>query len=149
MWYGSVATENTKPDYCGYLRRITPENLGEMSAHIAPNVHFKDPFNDVHTLADMQAIYADMFEQISDFSFEIHEQLSDGPVTVITWTLGGTLMNKPWSVDGASRLMFNEAGLLTEHVDFWDAAGGLYERFPIIGRLLAAIRRKLSVQSSG
>ena len=130
----SIDAQN--PDYCGFLRRITPENL---------NVHFKDPFNDVNTLADMQAIYADMFEQVSDFTFDIHEQLSDGPVTVITWTLGGTLMGKPWAIDGASRLTFNEAGLLIEHVDFWDAAGGLYERFPVIGWLLGVIRRKLSV----
>ena len=137
-----------KPDYCGFLRRISPENLDEMARHIAPNVHFKDPFNDVNTLADMQAIYADMFEQISDVAFDIHEQLSDGPVTVITWTLGGTLMRKPWAVDGASRLVFNEAGLLIEHVDFWDAAGGLYERFPVIGWLLGVIRRKLSVAAT-
>ena len=93
----------------------------------------------------MQAIYADMFEQVSDFTFDIHEQLSAGPVTVITWTLGGSVMGKSWAVDGASRLIFNEAGLLTEHVDFWDAAGGLYERFPVIGWLLGVIRRKLSV----
>tara|TARA_R110002126_G_scaffold232304_4_gene376777 strand:- start:1236 stop:1670 length:435 start_codon:yes stop_codon:yes gene_type:complete len=140
-----VSIDAQNPDYCGFLRRITPENLNEMARHIAPNVHFKDPFNDVNTLADMQAIYADMFEQVSDFTFDIHEQLSDGPVTVITWTLDGTLMGKPWAIDGASRLTFNEAGLLIEHVDFWDAAGGLYERFPVIGWLLGVIRRKLSV----
>ncbi len=134
-----------KPDYCGFLRRISPDNLDEMALHIAPDVHFKDPFNDVHTLSDMRAVYADMFEHVTALTFDIHEQLSEGPVTVITWTLGGTLMGKPWSVDGASRLMFNKTGLLTEHVDFWDAAGGLYERFPIIGWLLGALRRKLSV----
>jgi len=140
-----VSVDAEGPDYCAFLRRISAENLDEMARHIAPNVHFKDPFNDVNSLAHMQAIYADMFEQVSDFTFDIHEQLSAGPVTVITWTLGGSVMGKSWAVDGASRLIFNEAGLLTEHVDFWDAAGGLYERFPVIGWLLGVIRRKLSV----
>lgn len=132
--------------YCQYLQSITAESVIALDQHVSAKVHFKDPFNDVHGIDSMRAVFIDMFENISDISFDIHDQMSEGNTTIITWTMSGILMKKPWSVDGASRLTFDDGGFLTEHLDYWDAAAGLYEKLPFIGWLPRALRRKLSIQ---
>ena len=38
-------------------------------------------------------------------------------------------------IHGASLITFNEAGLVSEHRDYWDAAEELYEKLPLIGAL--------------
>lgn len=134
------------PDgYCRYLENITPENLNEITAHVSQNVHFRDPFNDVHGIDKMHAVFEDMFENISDIEFVIEDRLDKGDVTIIIWTLSGILFKKPWSVPGSSRLTFNDAGFLSEHIDFWDSGAGLYEHIPFIGWLPRALRRKLRI----
>ena len=131
--------------YCDYLERIHPDNLGELMSLISQDVHFKDPFNDVRGAGAMYAIFADMFEHVRDLKFRIHERFEKDAVTVIHWTMSGEVMGEAWSVEGMSRLSFDAHGLLAEHVDYWDAASGLYERFPVIGWMLRRIRQKLAV----
>jgi steroid delta-isomerase len=88
-----------------------------------------------------------MFEHVRDLEFTIHHRMSDGEVCVILWTLSGRIMNRDWSVDGASRLRFNDDGLLAEHIDHWDAAAGLYEKMPGIGWLMRRLRKRLEAAS--
>ena len=132
--------------YCRFLESLTPENLHDIDQHVSADVHFRDPFNDVHGIEKMRAVFDDMFENISNIEFVIEDRMDQGQVTIITWTLSGVLMKKPWSVPGASRLTFNDAGMLTQHIDFWDAASGLYEHLPFIGWLPRALRRKFRIQ---
>ena len=131
--------------YCDYLESLTHDTLDRLDEYVHENVRFKDPFNDVSGAPAMRAILSDMFEQVSDLQFVIHRRLGNAPEAAIEWTLSGQLMEKPWSVDGTSVLTFDENGLLTAHIDYWDAASGLYERFPVIGWLLRGLRRRLQI----
>ena len=131
--------------YCDYLQRMDGTNVGELTVHVSPGVHFKDPFNDVHGIAAMRAVFIDMFEHLRDPVFSIHHRMSDGDVCVIVWTLSGRLMNRDWSVDGASQLRFDAQGLLSEHIDHWDAASGLYEKIPAVGWFIRYLRKRLEV----
>lgn len=131
--------------YCDYLQGLTPETVGELGKLVAPNVHFKDPFNDVRGAVAMHAIFVDMFEHVQDLGFHIHHRMEDGRAAVIVWTLTGRIMDRDWAVDGASVLKFDDDGRLTEHVDHWDAAAGLYEKMPAIGWVVRRIRKRLEV----
>ncbi len=134
--------------YCAYLERVQLETLGELEEFVHPDVRFKDPFNDVQGIEAMRAILAEMFELIPGITFTIHRRVGTEPEIVIIWTLKGRLRGKPWSVDGSSYLTFDEQGLLTSHIDYWDAASGLYEHFPLIGWPLKAMRRRLQHRPS-
>lgn len=134
------------PDgYCAFLESLTPETLEDIGSHVSADVHFRDPFNDVYGIEKMHAVLEDMFDGISNITFQIEDRLDKNDVTIIVWTLSGILFNKPWSVPGTSRLTFNADGYLTEHIDFWDAGAGLYEHIPFIGWLPRALRRKLRI----
>lgn len=131
--------------YCDFLERVTAANVAELETLVSPGVRFKDPFNDVVGAPAMRAVFDDMFEHVQDLEFRIHHRMTDGEVCVILWTLSGRIMNRGWSVDGASQLRFSDDGLLTEHIDHWDAAAGLYEKMPGIGWLIRRLRKRLEV----
>ncbi len=131
--------------YCDYLEGLTRKSVSNLTRHVAPDVHFKDPFNDVRGADAMRLIFDDMFEHVQDLSFRIHHRMEDGQAAVIVWTLAGRIMDRDWSVDGASVLKFDENGLLSEHVDHWDAAAGLYEKMPGVGWFVRRIRKRLEV----
>ncbi|WNJ99445.1 nuclear transport factor 2 family protein [Thalassospiraceae bacterium LMO-JJ14] len=131
--------------YCDYLQRMDGTNVGELTDHVSPGVHFKDPFNDVHGAGAMRAVFIDMFEHLHDPDFTIHHRMNDGDICVIVWTLSGRLMNRDWSVDGASQLRFDQQGMLSEHIDHWDAASGLYEKIPAVGWFIRYLRKRLEV----
>lgn len=142
-----AANGNTSPGvdaYCAFLESVTPDSLLQLRNLVAEDVHFRDPFNDVTGIDKMLAIFDDMFETIGPCTFDIHERTGDAGHCFITWTLTGTLFGKPWRADGASELRFTDQGLLSEHIDYWDAAQGVYEYFPILGRILRMLRRRLA-----
>lgn len=130
--------------YCDFLEAVTPENLHRLRNLAARQVHFRDPFNGVNGVDEMIAIFEDMFKTVGPCTFKIHGRTGGNSHCFITWTLTGVLFGKPWSVDGASELRFDDDGLLSSHIDFWDAAQGVYEHFPVIGGILKMLRRRLS-----
>ncbi|MBO6521155.1 MAG: nuclear transport factor 2 family protein [Rhodospirillales bacterium] len=133
--------------YCDYLERLTADNVDELRSFCAADIHFKDPFNDVTGVERMRAVFVDMFEHVRGLEFRIHHRMNDGVACVIVWTLSGHIMNRDWSVDGASKLRFDAGGKLVEHIDHWDAAAGLYEKMPVVGWFARRLRKRLEVAS--
>ncbi|MFW6322186.1 MAG: hypothetical protein ACOC02_01025, partial [Guyparkeria sp.] len=52
------------------------------------------------------------------------------------------------SIEGMSELVLGADGLVVEHVDYWDPAGQLYERVPLLGWLMRRIRHRLAAPSA-
>lgn len=49
------------------------------------------------------------------------------------------------TIDGVSEVRFDSVGLITAHIDYWDAARQLYEKLPLLGGVLRMIRHRLAV----
>lgn len=130
--------------YRQYLETLTPETLSELSEYVSENVRFKDPFNDVRGLDAMTAVLQDMFENVDGIRFRVARIAGDTEGCLMTWHFEGTLGGKPWAFEGSSAIRFTADGRVSEHIDYWDAAGALYERLPVIGWLLSRLRRRLA-----
>lgn len=135
--------------YVHFMQSVASFDLDTLAQFIAPDIHFIDPFNDTTGLAHYRRIIEDMRHQLGDLNIEILDSaMVANERALIRWRLSGSMTafkGKFWSVDGCSLVRFNETGLVTEHIDYWDAAGQLYESFPIIGRLLRMLRARLAV----
>lgn len=131
-------------DYCREFEQLSPETLDNLQALVSANVHFRDPFNDVTGWSGMRRVMVDMFEHCDAPRFTVTEQVLDGDRAYLRW---GFETRVPvlgrLKVDGLSRLAFDEAGLICEHLDFWDASP-IYLRLPLIGWLLRKVRKRLS-----
>ena len=127
------------------LVKLNPETLDEISIYVAPNIRFKDPFNDVEGIKEMKMIFSHMFEEIKDISFKVTKSFAGDSSGCIEWTFSGKLRDNPWIFNGTSILVFDHTGLIVEHTDYWDAAREFYEKIPFIGWVLAVIRKRLAV----
>ena len=112
--------------YQRFLETLTPGSLDGLREHVTADVHFKDPFNDVHNAADMARVFRHMFENVGEIRFVVHTAITEGDRCLMAWRFEGLLRDRPWAFDGTSMIRFAEDGRVCEHIDYWDAAGNFY-----------------------
>ena len=83
-----------------------------------------------------------MFETLNTPKFVIDEAVLESDVAYIKWKFTGAVNTKQLKLVGLSRVVFDEQGLVSEHIDYWDASEQFYMKLPIIGSILRFIRNK-------
>lgn len=134
--------------YAAYFERVSLDNLNELRDLCAPDVRFRDPFNDVRGHDQIVRVFAKMYEHVAEPTFEVIDNAVSGSNSYIRWVF--RFKNKkngaPFSIDGMTEVHFDDAGRVTAHLDHWDVASQLYERVPVLGTVLRAIRRRLALK---
>jgi hypothetical protein len=129
-----------------FFEAVAPSNLHRLGEFYDPQVRFKDPFNDVLGIPAVQHIFAHMFVQLSQPRFVVTHQVLQGHQCFLTWEFKfgfkGFKTGQTQTILGATHLVFNEAGLITLHRDYWDAAEELYEKMPVLGGLMRWLKRR-------
>lgn len=150
---------NPLEQYINFMQSVEDFDLDKLDEIVAEKIHFVDPFNDTIGITHYRRIIEDMRNQLTNLKIDVVEHaMVQGAVqngielvnsrALIRWRLSGNLKsfkNRFWEVEGCSSVSVNEQGRICEHLDYWDAAGQLYESFPLLGSLLRYVRRKLSV----
>ncbi|GHD64267.1 nuclear transport factor 2 family protein [Jeongeupia chitinilytica] len=129
-----------------WYETLSPATLDDLGRHYADNVHFKDPFNDVHGLAGVRRVFAHMFASTGTPRFTVLERVADGRQAFVTWDFHCTVRGRPLTLHGASRLCFDAHGRVCLHRDYWDSAEELLHKLPVIGAPLRGLRRLLSAR---
>ncbi len=130
--------------YRRYLETLTPASLDRLSDYVAPDVRFADPFNDVRGIDGMTRVFRHMFDNLGEVRFAVRHCVSDGRTCLMAWRFESRLRGEPWAFDGVSVVRFDDGGKVIEHIDHWDAARDFYERLPLVGGLLRALRRRVA-----
>jgi hypothetical protein len=142
--------------YVEFMTGLTPARLAELPAIVTDDMHFRDPFNDVVGRAHFGRCLEDMLHQLADLEIDVTHT---APLTprrgadaqarhALWWRFSGRLVRfggRHWEVTGMAVVTLAADGRVAEHLDYWDAAGGLYEELPLIGALMRWIRRRLAV----
>ncbi len=131
--------------YAAAFENLDRESLPCLLALFHPDAHFRDPFNDVRDVAAIGRIFDHMFEQLEAPRFRVLEQVpgEDG-VAWLRWVFACRLGGRELEIEGASRVTFGADGRVVEHLDYWDPAGQLYARLPLIGPVVRWLGRRLS-----
>lgn len=129
-----------------FFETLAPADLDRLAGFYAPDARFRDPFNDVQGLDAVRAVFAHMFDTLDAPRFVIRDLVESGEDAFLTWDMhfrrrgaGGS-----WHVHGGTHLRFAPDGRILLHRDYWDAAGELYEKLPVLGALLRWLRRRLA-----
>lgn len=120
---------------------LTRQSVRHIGQFYAPEVHFKDPFNDIRGIAAMIVVYEHMFDTTGNPHFIIHDRIVTDHQAFITWVFEFELKGKHYSIAGGTHLKFNDEGLIVLHRDYWDAAEELFQKLPVIGGLIRWLRR--------
>ena len=132
--------------YRMFLENLDRASLDRLPELVTADVHFKDPFNDLRGADKMAVAFHHMFDKVENVRFKTGHVACADKVCLMDWRFEGSLSGKPWAFDGASVIHFAADGRVSAHIDYWDAASNFYERLPVIGWLLAKIRRTLAVR---
>ena len=128
------------------FEQLTPESVQQLGAIYSPNVWFKDPFNEVRGLPQVQRIFSHMFVALDRPCFVVTDVVAAGGQCFLTWRFEFHLKRFDratlQTIRGASHLKFTADGLIDFHRDYWDAAEELYEKLPVLGRLMRWLKRR-------
>jgi hypothetical protein len=140
-----------KPDidhFVTFFEALEPSSVARLGEVYASDVYFKDPFNEVHSLAQVQHIFGHMYVSLDRPRFVVTGQVAEGRECFLTWNFEFHFRtHQPallQTVRGTSHLKFNEAGLVSFHRDYWDAAEELYEKLPLLGSLMRWLKKRVN-----
>ena len=129
-----------------FFEQLQPQDLPRLSELYAFDARFKDPFNEVQGLPAIERIFAHMFESLDSPHFIVTERIVQGTQCFLVWDFRFRFKRfdtTSWqTVRGGTHLMFNDAGQVTLHRDYWDAAEELYEKLPWVGGLMRWLKRR-------
>ena len=129
------------------FEHFTSADVARLGEFYAADARFRDPFNDVHGVAQVQRIFAHMFEALEAPRFVVHDILVQGDQCFLIWDFVfrfRRLRRELQRVHGSSHLRLAADGRIAAHRDYWDAAEELYEKLPLLGALMRWLRRQVN-----
>jgi len=146
MTNSPVSSDEAVTRVVALFETLTPTSVATLPAFYAANAHFKDPFNDVRGIAAIAAIFTHMFEALEVPRFVVRERIVQGQQCFLTWEFRFRFrrfrQGEEQVILGGSHLVFDSAGLVTLHRDYWDAAEELYEKLPVVGGVMRWLKKR-------
>ncbi|MGY8811289.1 MAG: nuclear transport factor 2 family protein [Pseudomonadales bacterium] len=127
---------------------LNKHNLERLAELYDPQIHFTDPLHDVHGLEALRAYCENLYANVSELQFEFLQCSGiDNEQALLRWNMryrhprlaGGESICVP----GCSVISFRD-GKVYRHVDYYDAGALLYEHIPLLGQVIAWLKRRLA-----
>jgi steroid delta-isomerase len=131
-----------------FFENLVPADAERIGEFYAADASFRDPFNDVRGSAEIARVFRHMFDQLADCRFVISETVSGDNGAMLVWDF--TFRIRSWRPDetqtihGVTHVRFAADGKVAYHRDYWDAAGELYAKLPVIGPVMRFLQRRLA-----
>lgn len=128
--------------YAAFYESLTPDSLARLAELCAPEVRFRDPFNDVTGVAAYRRVLERMFADVSAPRFVVEDRVLSGSVCYLRWTFAFRARGRSLSIAGMSEVRFDADGRVTCHLDYWDPSP-VYDLVPMLRGLLRLVRARL------
>ena len=129
-----------------FFETLTPQSVERFGDFYTEHAYFKDPFNEVRGLQEVQRIFGHMFDALQEPRFVITERVVDGEQCFLSWDFHFRFKKfKPevnQTIRGATHLKLAADDRIRFHRDYWDAAEELYEKLPVIGGLMRWLKKR-------
>ncbi|MFZ5959500.1 nuclear transport factor 2 family protein [Pseudomonas sp. QL9] len=122
-------------------------NLDRLEQLYSPDIEFRDPLHRIHGLPALRGYFEQLYSSATTphFTFHSFDESGEGQ-GYLRWTLqfshpqlrGG----RPIRVDGCTYLRWSDRVYL--HHDYFDSGALLYEHLPLLGRVIAWLKRRLA-----
>ncbi|EWH09399.1 transcriptional regulator-like protein [Catenovulum agarivorans DS-2] len=139
--------KNLVENFVKVYQSLSKDNL-ETLAHIYDSdIVFQDPLHTIAGLDNLTQYMANMYENVQECFFDIHEHHFADQQIFLYWTMhfihpklnkGETIL-----VEGHSRLKFIGNKVIC-HRDYFDVGAMLYEHVPLVGGVVSLIKNRAS-----
>ncbi len=130
--------------YADAYEALAPDTIAGLCALVAPDVRFRDPFSDFAGRERLAAVFRHMFEGLSQPSFTVTDIAVGDRAAYLRWDFTFGYRGRAFRIEGMSEVRFGADGLVCEHLDHWDSGSQVYLHVPVLGRIIAFIRRRLA-----
>jgi steroid Delta-isomerase len=129
-----------------FFETLQPSSVARMGEFYTLDAYFKDPFNEVRGLAEVQRIFSHMYVALDVPHFVVTHTITQGDQCFIVWDFKFRFKRfdtvTEQTVRGCSHLTLTPEGKISCHRDYWDAAEELYEKLPIVRVLMKWLKKK-------
>jgi steroid Delta-isomerase len=129
-----------------FFETLTPQAVATMGELYTDEAYFKDPFNEVRGLTQVQRIFSHMYVALSEPHFVVTNTVTQGDECFIVWDFKFRFKRFDTvtlqTVRGCSHLKLASDGCISFHRDYWDAAEELYEKLPLVGALMRFLKKR-------
>jgi len=131
--------------YAHFFETLTPTFAeSEFKNLFTDDAVFADPFQHVQGVDKIISVFRHMYTTLNHPHFDVIETIGDNEKGYIRWRF---YYNES-SFEGISHVRFDSNGRVCSHIDYWDAASNVYEKIPLLGSLLRAIKKRLILPQS-
>ena len=144
-----MSAEGVEPALRRYLdiwTRIDAQSVDRLRDVLSPDARFADPFHDVTGSDAVIAVLRRAYRRLHSVDITVDAVAVTGAVGFVRWHFAFVTARRrrPWAIEGMSEIHVDQrSGLVTAHIDHWDAARQIYEKLPGIGAILRVIRGRL------
>lgn len=131
--------------YAAFYETLTLDSLDHLEELCAPEVRFRDPFNDVIGVTAYRRVLEKMFAEVSAPRFVVEDCARSQEACYLRWTFRFEARGRPREIVGMSEVRFDGKGRVTSHVDYWDPSL-VYAMVPVLRTVLKLLRRRLGVR---
>lgn len=138
-------------DYQHFFETLNPKTMAEgFRLNFAPQVYFKDPFNEIKGRGKLLSLFEHMFATLHEPMFRIHHKAGAGNTGYLEWRFYFRLKpNRPVKqINGMSKIVIDDDGQVIVHLDYWDSGEYVYHQVPILGVLTRWVAKKLKAPVS-
>jgi hypothetical protein len=128
---------------------ISASNVtNNLSQIYASNIYFRDPFKEIHGLADFETYLLRDSDSVAQYHIEWQDVAKSDRDYYFRWVMTVKLKRDsrhkpPSQTCGISEIRFGADGRVIYEQDYFDAASFLYERLPILGGEIRFIKKRL------
>ncbi|HEY1104289.1 MAG TPA: nuclear transport factor 2 family protein [Burkholderiaceae bacterium] len=128
-----------------FFETLSPGSVRDFGRFYTDDATFKDPFNEVRGLAEIQRIFAHMYVALDNPRFVITGRVVEDNQCFLTWDFMFAFKSfhkgVTQTVRGSSHLRLAADGRIAFHRDYWDTAEELYQKVPVLGGLVRWLTR--------
>ncbi len=129
-------------------RELNRSNLETLRTIYSDDVSFSDPIHRIAGIDSLTGYFTELYQNVDEVSFEFGHLIACDSEASLEWlmTVRHPRLNgsRPFKVEGVSLLRFNAAGLVSYHRDYYDLGSLLYERIPLLGRVISSLKERLA-----
>lgn len=135
-------------DYINYFENLTVDSVDGLRQLAVSDIHFVDPFNDVHGVGAVIEIFQSMFTRLREAEFIVKSFSSSEDTLYVIWEFSYSFwaidFGRPQRFSGVSVVTANEESKIVEHIDYWDASTHVYMKIPVFGWIVRFIRHLIA-----
>ena len=127
--------------------QLNKDNLFLLDKIYSVEATFIDPFKQIYLLSNIKAYFEALYENVDNIRFDFIDSNTQSGSHFITWNMFLTHpkinAGKEFCVPGVSHLKVDAQQKINYHRDYFDAGIMLYEKLPILGKIVTWIKHKL------